>query len=124
MALGNANTSAQARGKNKATKIRKRKEIEAASGFVQFSHGVRHSSGSDACSVSSMDEKGWTDNTSSGFPIVAGDHFYIEQRAGSKFQAAPGFYKVGPNAKGNFYHIEVGQGGQVISTPSGATQCP
>ena len=124
MALGTSNTSAQARGKNKATKIKKRKEIEAASGFVQFSHGARQPSGSDACSVSSMDEKGWTDQTTQGFPIVAGDYFYTEQRASSKFYAAPGFYKVGPNTKGNFYHIEVGQGGQVTSTPGPGTQCP
>ena len=124
MALGNANTTAQARGKNKAVKVRRRKEIDAASGFVQFSHGTRASGGAQACSVSSMDEKGWTDQTTQGFPIVAGDYFYTEQRAGSKYATAPGFYKVGPNAKGNFYHIEVGQGGQVTSTPSASTQCP
>ena len=122
MALGNSSGKSTARHKGQTKLAIKERKI--AGSFVQFSHGARQPSGSDACSVSSMDEKGWTDQTTQGFPIVAGDYFYTEQRAGSKYATAPGFYKVGPNVKGNFYHIEIGQNGQVISTPGGSTQCP
>tara|TARA_R100000231_G_scaffold127831_1_gene98730 strand:- start:337 stop:711 length:375 start_codon:yes stop_codon:yes gene_type:complete len=118
MALGNANASAQARGKNKATKIKKRKEVVAASGFVQFSHGPKKAGVLEACSVSSGDMtlQGFTNNTSAGFPFVPGDYFYTKKRANPKFYVANGFYKVGPNSKGTFYSAEI-RNGQVISSP-------
>ena len=122
MALGNANTSAQARGKNKATKIKKRKEIDAASGFVQFSHGSKQANVANSCSVSSMDEIGYTNNTSAGFPFNTGDYFYTRKRANSNFYVADGFYKVGPNSKGTFYSAEI-VNGRVASSPR-AIQCP
>jgi hypothetical protein len=122
MALGNSSGKSTARHKGQTKLAIKERKI--AGSFVQFSHGARQPSGSDACSVSSMDEKGWTDNTSNGFAIGTNDYFYTKQRANPNFYTAPGFYKVGPNVKGNFYHIEIGQNGQVISTPGGSTQCP
>ena len=122
MALGNSSGKSTARHKGQTKLAIKERKI--AGSFAQFSHGARNPSGSDACSVSSMDEKGFTDQTTNGFPILAGDRFYTKQRANPNFYTAPGFYKVGPNVKGNFYHIEIGQNGQVISTPGGSTQCP
>ena len=122
MALGNSSGKSTARHKGQTKLAIKERKI--AGSFVQFSHGARQPSGSDACSVSSMDEKGFTDQTTNGFPILAGDRFYTKQRANPNFYTAPGFYKVGPNVKGNFYHIEIGQGGQVVSTPNSGTICP
>ena len=123
MALGNANTSAQARGKNKATKIKKRKEVASASGFVQFSHGARKANVPQACSVSpgDMTLQGFTNNTSAGFPFLTNDYFYTKKRANPRFYIADGFYKVGPNAKGSFYTVEI-VNGQVASSPR-ATRC-
>ena len=124
MALGNANTTAQARGKNKATKIKKRKEVAAASSFVQFSHGAKQANVPAACSVSpgDMTLQGFTNNTSAGFPFVPGDYFYTKKRANPKFYIADGFYKIGPNAKGTFYSAEI-VNGQVVSSPRVVT-CP
>tara|TARA_R100000734_G_C3234682_1_gene41437 strand:+ start:128 stop:502 length:375 start_codon:yes stop_codon:yes gene_type:complete len=124
MALGNANTNAQDRGKNKATKIRKRKEIEAASGFVQFSHGPKKPNVPASCIVSpgDMTLQGFTNNTFAGFPFLTGDYFYTQKRANPRFYIADGFYKVGPNSKGNFYTVEI-VNGQVASVPR-ATLCP
>lgn len=121
MALGNNSGKSTARHKGQAKLAIKERKV--AGSFVQFSHGARQPSGSDACSVSSMDEKGWTDDTSNGFAILTNDYFYTKQRANPNFYVADGFYKVGPNSKGNFYHIEVSNG-QVISTPNSGTICP
>ena len=124
MALGNSNTSAQARGKNKATKIKKRKEVVAASSFVQFSYGARKANTPAACSVSpgDMTLQGFTNNTSIGFPFNTGDYFYTQQRASSKFYVTDGFYKVGPNSKGTYYSAEI-VNGQVASSPR-VVACP
>tara|TARA_R100000654_G_scaffold20616_1_gene41608 strand:+ start:621 stop:995 length:375 start_codon:yes stop_codon:yes gene_type:complete len=124
MALGNANTTAQARGKNKAVKVKRHKEVAAASGFVQFSHGPKKPNVPASCAVSSGDMtlQGFTNNTSAGFPFLTNDYFYTKKRANPRFYVADGFYKVGPNSKGSFYTVEI-VNGQVASSPR-ATQCP
>jgi hypothetical protein len=122
MALGNANSSAQSRGKNKAVVVKRHKEVALASSFVQFSHGSKQANVPNSCSVSSMDEIGYTDNTSIGFPFNLGDYFYTRKRVNSNFYVADGFYKVGPNSKGTFYSAEI-VNGRVASSPR-AIQCP
>ena len=124
MALGNANTTAQARGKNISTNIKKRKEVDLAASFVQFSHGAKQANVPTACSVSpgDMTLQGWTNNTSIGFPFNTGDYFYTKKRAGSRFYVPDGFYKVGPNAKNSYFSVEI-VNGQVVSTPR-AVACP
>ena len=53
MALGNSNTTAQARGKNTPVKVIRNKEVREASGFTAFQGSALQ--GSDACSLDNAD---------------------------------------------------------------------
>ena len=100
MALGNANTSAQARGKNKATKIRKRKEVEAGASLTMFRSGIMRNTHSDACAVVDTNTNTFYHDGAAVIPVV-NDIVYKEPRArgNNKFEA--GFYQVAAGGKGS-----------------------
>ena len=96
MALGNANSSAQSRGKNKPVIVKRRKEVVAAKDYKKFScspPGLYRAVG-DACSI----------NTASGLTETyfhsgarstprAGDKVYTRKRAVKKYYLQAGYYK-------------------------------
>ena len=119
MALGNANTSAQARGKNKATKIIKRKEVESAAGYTEIQASAVQ--GSNACGESNLNVTYFHDGSHvSGLPMNAADKVYTEKRANSRFYAANGHIKIGPD-RGRYANIEITSG--EVKAP-GAIVCP
>ena len=119
MALGTSNTSAQARGKNKATKIKKRKEIDAAASYTEIQGSAVQ--GSNACSQSTLNVTYFHDGShGSGLPLTAGDKVYTRKRASSTYYAANGHIKVGPD-RGRYYNIEITSG--EVKAP-GAIACP
>jgi hypothetical protein len=119
MALGTSNTSAQARGKNKATKIKKRKEIEAASDWTAFQGSARQ--GSQACGVSNgnVNITYYHDQASSALPMLTGTKVYTSQRYNPKYYAENGHYKIGPD-RGRYSNIEIVDG----ALRANATPCP
>ena len=123
MALGNTNSSAQGRGKNKATKIRKRKEVDAAANYTAFQgSAVQATHPSGACGVhpSSINITYYHDGShSSGFPLVNGDKIYTIKRANTAFSIADGMIKIGPDSKGIFYSIQISGG----ENDGGAAAC-
>jgi len=113
MALGNANTSAQTRGKNKPILVQRRKEVVAARDYNSFM-GTASPAGSAACSASAstVDQTYYHDGAGS-VPAV-GDLVYSRKRAGSRYFLPAGHYKIGPVSR-VYYNIEVNASGAVAA---------
>jgi len=113
MALGNANTSAQSRGKNKPVAVKRRKEVVAAKSYNTMNGSPRQKLA--ACGVNSFSglTQRYTHNGSAAAPDV-GDKVYSRARASDKFVLESGHYKVGPFGK-SFYSIEINTSGVVAS---------
>ena len=113
MSLGNANTSAQARGKNKGVKVRRRKEVVVAKSYNVMNGSPKQTQ--DACSVNSISglTQRYAHDGSAAAPAV-GDKVYSRARANDKFLLQSGHYKVGPFGK-SFYSIEINSSGVVAS---------
>lgn len=102
MALGNANSSAQSRGKNKPVIVKRRKEIILAKSSTSFvgtlNLGTAKSVTKTACGTSVLDVNiTYYHNGSLSIPAV-GDKIYAKRRYNDKYLAADGFYKVRANA--------------------------
>lgn len=106
MALGNANTSAQARGKNKPVKIRKRTEVRAARGYTSFTSSTVQSR--SACSYRGSIDQTYYHNGRGALP-VSGDKVYKVARANDRYFLADGHYKISDN-RGGFRSIPVTSG--------------
>ena len=112
MALGNANTAAQARGKNKATKIRTKKDKDTAADYKVFSTTVVETSVSNACSISTsnMNVQCFHDGShASNLPYEVGDKVYTTKRANPRFFLPDGHYKIGPD-RGRYFSIKIKDG--------------
>lgn len=92
MALGNANTSAQARGKNKPILVKRRKEVVVAKEFTVLLGSLRQHASACAIKTSSLNVK-YVHNGSSALP-GAGDKLYNKTRANDRFLLEAGHYKV------------------------------
>ena len=92
MALGNANTSAQARGKNKPVIVKRRKEVVLAKSYGTITSSAVQ--GRDACAAnpSSVTQIHYSGG-SSPVPRV-GDKIYARQRVSDKFLLQAGEYKI------------------------------
>ena len=112
MALGNANTSAQARGKGKAVKVKRRKEVVAARDYNSFM-GIASPEGSAACSTSAAVDQTYYHDGVGSVPAV-GDLVYSVKRAGSRYLLPAGHYKIGPIGRA-YYNIEVNASGAVAA---------
>ena len=98
MALGNANTTAQARGKNKATKIKKRKEVVAAASYTEFNAGPVAADHATACAGAATGNTFYHDGTA--LIPTADDIVYKTKRARNPNSFTAGFYKLAVGAKG------------------------
>ena len=96
MALGNANTSAQARGKNKAVKIQRRKEVVSAKGFHAITGSIENgeTTHSASCGTSEAVNVTYYHNAGSASGYTTGTTFYTRQRENRAYQLANGYYKV------------------------------
>ena len=112
MALGNANTSAQARGKNRATKLRTKRDEYEAKDYTAFSTTVVETGSTEACAIStgSMTIECFHDGShGSNLPFEVGDKVYTIKRRNSRFYLPDGYYKIGPD-RGSYYSIQVTNG--------------
>jgi len=107
MALGNANASAQTRGKNKPILVRRRKEVVMARGYGSIT-GTTAQSGM-ACNTRASLDKTYYHNGSRPTPSV-GDKVYISRRADDRRGLlGNGFYKVTADGR-SFVSIEITNG--------------
>lgn len=119
MSLGNNNSMAQAKGKNKAVVVKRAKEYHAAKDYTAFQGSAIQ--GSAACPVSNgnVNVTYYHDGSHvSGLPLNAGDKIYTIKRANSKFQLVDGHIKAGPH-RGRYSNVQV-KSGIVRAT----TTCP
>ena len=117
MALGNANTSAQARGKAKPVMVKRRKEIVMAKGYNIVNCGPKLTE--NTCRITRDNEvtASYFYNGSGQVP-EAGDIVYPKRRADSRNVLAAGHYKIGPYS-GRYKNMEIGSNGVV----SAVTNC-
>jgi len=112
MALGNANTTAQARGKNKSILVRRRKEVVTAKTYNTVTSSDRESS--NACRVSSESVTNtYFHNGSASIPDV-GDIVYPRRRADSRNVLLAGHYKIDVGS-GRYKNMEIGSNGAVTA---------
>ena len=112
MALGNANNSAQSRGKNKPIIVRRRKEVVAAKDYgVVTSSTVQ---GRDACAVhSSSVTQIYYSGGASPVPRV-GDKVYARKRVSDRYLLRAGEYKVS-DGRGGYAAMTIDSNGLVSS---------
>ena len=111
MALGNANTSAQARGKNKGVKIQRRKEVIAAKGFHAITGSIEtgETSHNSTCGTSEAVNQTYYHNAGSASGYTNGTGFYTRARENRKYSLANGYYKVTHNGS-TFKSIQIVNG--------------
>ena len=90
MALGNANSSAQSRGKNRAVVVKRRKEVVVAKGYTEILGTAVN--GTSACALSLGSNKYYHDGSGT-FPAT-NDKVYSRQRAGTAYLLEDGHYKM------------------------------
>lgn len=114
MALGNSNTSAQSRGKNKPILVKRRKEVVIAKGYISITGSTVQAR--SACSYrGSIDQTYYHDGRST-LPVI-GDKVYHKKRAGEKYLLQTGHYKV--DAGKGYKSISIDSSGEV----DGVTNC-
>ena len=114
MALGTSNTSAQARGKNKATKRRKGKEVDAAKNYTLILSTARQ--GSSACAIPVGANQYYHDG-SSAFPAVD-DKIYSRKRTSTKYYPENGHYRMHVSGdERTTKNIEISSGAVTRVTP-------
>ena len=107
MALGSANTSAQARGKNKPIKVKRSKEVKLAKSYNSFQvssalTGVINAQG--ICSSSASINNTVYHSGSSAAP-VANDLVYSRARASEKYLLEDGYYKASVSSANHYLII-------------------
>lgn len=111
MALGNSNTSAQARGKNKPVVVKRRKEVVAARDYHSFlSTGKPLSSA--ACGTRASVNQTFYHDGSAAAPAV-GDLVYSKRRAGEGSWLPAGYYKI--TVGRSSYSIQIDSSGAVAA---------
>tara|TARA_R110002020_G_scaffold356756_1_gene569285 strand:+ start:659 stop:1006 length:348 start_codon:yes stop_codon:yes gene_type:complete len=113
MALGNANTTAQARGKNKSVIVKRRKEVVMAKGYNSFSSSPMQAS--NACRFGGSLGETFYHNGSRTLP-AANDVVYSTRRANPRGVLEAGHYKI--VIAGRNYNMQVGNSG-VVSAVDG-----
>ena len=112
MALGNANTSAQARGKAKPVIVKRRKEVVLAKGYNSFQiHETGFVNVISACgSVASCNRTVYHDG-SNAYP-TKNDFIYTRPRKNDKFLLEDGYYKASIGGANNYLSVVggIGQG--------------
>jgi len=107
MALGNANTSAQARGKNKPVIVKRRKEIVLAKTYGSISGTTVQARA--ACNTRDSLSETYYHNGSGSTPVV-NDRVYVSRRADNERGVLQdGFYKVTADSR-SFGSIQIRYG--------------
>ena len=107
MALGNANTSAQSRGKNKSILVRRRKEVVLAKTYGSISGTTVQARA--ACDTRDSLSETYYHNGSGSTPRV-NDKVYMSRRADDRRGALQdGFYKVTADSR-TFVSIQITSG--------------
>jgi len=110
MALGNANTSAQSRGKNKPVIVRRRKEVVAAKGYSSFTSSPMQAR--NACRYSESLSETFYHSGSRALP-AENDVVYLARRADSRAVPEEGHYKI--LVGGRNYNMQLGSSGAVTA---------
>ena len=113
MALGNANTTAQARGKNKSILVKRRKEVVLAKSYNSFTSSPTQAS--SACRFGGSLRETFYHNGGAALP-TANDVVYSTRRADSRGVVEAGHYKILVGSRN--YNMEVGNSG-VVSAVNG-----
>ena len=92
MALGNANSSAQSRGKNKPILVKRRKEVVAAKNYTRISASTGQRSSACALDTRRACTEHYYHNGSGSLPAV-GDKVYSTKRASDRHVLEAGHYK-------------------------------
>ncbi len=108
MALGNANTSAQARGKAKPVIVKRRKEVMLAKSYNSFQiHESPFATERDAClSAASCNLTVYHDG--SGTTPGRDDKVYIRARRSDKYRLQDGNYKASVSGVSRYYLVVKG----------------
>jgi hypothetical protein len=107
MALGNANTSAQARGKNKPVIVKRRKEVVLARTYGSISGTTVQARA--ACDTRDSLSETYYHNGSRSTPVV-NDRVYVSRRADNERGVLQdGFYKVTADSR-TFVSIQITSG--------------
>jgi len=114
MALGNANTSAQARGKNKPVIVKRRKEVVMAKGYNSFTSSPTQAS--NACRFGESLSETFYHNGAEALP-ASDDVVYLTRRADPRGIVEAGHYKI--LVSGRNYNMQIGESGVV----SAVTAC-
>tara|TARA_R100000322_G_scaffold136662_1_gene92506 strand:+ start:102 stop:464 length:363 start_codon:yes stop_codon:yes gene_type:complete len=111
MALGNANTQAQSRGKNKPVIVKRRKEVVIAKGYTAITGSTNQGAvtGAATCSVSNseLNLTYYHNNTGQDCPTV-GSKVYSKPRANDRFLLTDGMYKI--LCGSTYYGLEIQSG--------------
>jgi len=110
MALGNANSSAQSRGKNKAVVVKRRKEVVIAKDYNTVTMSPVQASVPAACSYSGGGFKTYYHNGSSAAP-ARDDIVYDGKRARNPNTFNAGFYQTSVGK--SKFALEIDASGQV-----------
>jgi len=92
MPLGNANTSAQSRGKNKPVIVKFHKEHILGKSFTSYSSSATPTSG-NACALKATKMQTYYHNGSGTVPVV-GDTIYAKPHANKRYILSGGNYQV------------------------------
>tara|TARA_B110001450_G_scaffold194002_1_gene182297 strand:- start:569 stop:916 length:348 start_codon:yes stop_codon:yes gene_type:complete len=114
MALGNANTTAQARGKNKSVIVKRRKEVVMAKGYNSFTSSPTQAS--NACRFGESLSETFYHNGAAALP-ASDDVVYLTRRADPRGIVEAGHYKI--LVGGRNYNMQIGESGVV----SAVTAC-
>ena len=111
MALGNSNTNAQARGKNRPVVVKRRKEVVAAKSFHAITGSVEtgETSHNNTCSTSEAVNQTYYHNASSASGYTSGTTFYTRARENDRYKLANGYYKVTHDGS-TFKSIQIANG--------------
>jgi len=112
MALGNANTSAQARGKAKPVMVKRRKEVVMAKGYnsFQISEPLRDVSNAQGICASSASLSQTVYHNGSSAAPGSTDLIYTRPRANERYLLQNGFYKASVGGANNYLLVDDGDG--------------
>tara|TARA_R110000737_G_scaffold339111_1_gene360743 strand:- start:66 stop:413 length:348 start_codon:yes stop_codon:yes gene_type:complete len=107
--LGNSTSASKDRGKNKAVKVRRIKEVRTAEGYTAF-YGTTVQS-RPGCLTRDRLNQAYYHNGSSSAPAT-GDFVYSRKRAGERYFLETGYYKIGPISRA-YYSMQIDSSGAV-----------
>jgi hypothetical protein len=106
--LGNGSSTTVSRSKSKALVVKRIKEIKTAKDYTAFQGSAGQ--GSAACGLSNGSVNvTYYHDALENIPMRAGTKVYTRQRANSRYYAADGHYKIGPD-KGRYFNMEIRAG--------------